>query len=62
MLIFYTARLWIHSQDFITTETWRRVVFGFIVAALVVIAASVLTQMRIKFFADIDKSESNHKG
>ena len=61
ILIRFTSRLWIYSPEFTSTEMWRRVVFGLFVAVLVVIAASVLTQMRIKFFAGIEQLEAKPK-
>jgi hypothetical protein len=58
MLIYFTARLWIHAQDFLAMGTWRQTFFWLVIAVLVVIAASLLTHMRIKYFAEIDKLES----
>jgi uncharacterized BrkB/YihY/UPF0761 family membrane protein len=60
-LIFFAARAWIYKQDPGVTENWRRVVLGSIVAALVVIAASVLTQMRIGFFVELDQLDAKLK-
>jgi hypothetical protein len=62
MLIFFTARLWIHSQDFASAGTVRGVLFGSIVAVLVVVAASMLTKMRIEYFASIERFVSGQRG
>jgi hypothetical protein len=61
MLIFSTARLWIYYPDFTFTGTWRKVIFGSLIAALLVVAASVLTRMRIKFFTGIEQLEASQK-
>lgn len=57
MLTASTAALCILSPEF--SHTWRRVLFGSIVAVLVVVAASVLTQMHVKFFAGIKQLEAS---
>ena len=59
LLIYFTAKLFIYGQDFTFTATWRRVVFGSLVAVLVVIAASILTKMRIEYFASIERFVAN---
>lgn len=61
MLICFTARLWVHSQDFTVAEAWRRIVFGLIVAVLVVVAASILTKMRIEYFTSIERFVSSQR-
>ncbi len=50
MLTACGAGLWIVAPE--VTATRRRVPFGSLVAVLVIVAASVLTQMRLKYFAD----------
>jgi hypothetical protein len=50
------AGLWIISPEF--TGTWPRAIFGSVVAVLVVAAASLLTRMRLEFFAGIDRLEA----
>jgi hypothetical protein len=61
MLVSSAAGLWIYYPDSTFTGTWRRVVFGSLIAALLVVAASVLTQMRIKFFAGFKHLEASEK-
>ena len=59
MLTAAAAGLWILGPEF--TGGWKRPVFGFIIATLVVTAASVLTRMRLEFFAGIEQLESKPK-
>ena len=61
ILISLTARLLIYSPEFTSTGTWRRVFYGSLVAVVIVIAASVLTQRRIEFFAGIEQLEAKPK-
>lgn len=60
MLTAITAALWILSPEF-TGTWWRRAILGFLIASLVVIAASVLTRMRLEFFAGIEPLEASER-
>ena len=59
MLIAITAGLWIMSPEF--AGGWNRIFIGCIVGALVVFAASLLTRMRLKFMAEIERLELKGK-
>jgi uncharacterized BrkB/YihY/UPF0761 family membrane protein len=59
MLIVCGAGLWILAPE--ATGSWRRVLFGSIVAVLVIVAASVLTRMRLRYFAGIERLESQQR-
>jgi integral membrane sensor domain MASE1 len=54
-----TAGLWLISPDF--TGTWLRAILGSLIAVLVVVAASLLTRMRLEFFAGIERLEARPK-
>src|SRR3989442_1115880 len=59
MLTACAAGLWAFGPG--STVGWQRPVFGFIVAALVVTAASLLTQMRLKLLSAIEQWEAEPK-
>ena len=59
MLTSSTAGLWIFGSEF--TGGWQRTLLGFIIATLVVTAASVLTRMRCEFLAGIDQLDAKQK-
>ena len=59
MLTAITAALWIFSPEF--EGTWRRAILGILIAILVVIAASVLTRMRLEFFAGVEQLEASER-
>jgi uncharacterized BrkB/YihY/UPF0761 family membrane protein len=54
-----TAGFWIVGPMF--PEGWRRIFIGCFFGALVVVAASILTRMRLKFLAEIEQLESRGK-
>ena len=56
MLTASAAGLWIFGSEF--TVSWQRTVLGFLIATLVVTAASVLTRMRLEFLAGIEQLEA----
>ena len=56
MLTASAAGLWIFGSEF--TGGWQRAVFGFLIATLVVTAASVLARMRLEFLAGIEQLEA----
>jgi hypothetical protein len=58
-LVAITAAFWIVWPEF--AEGWRRIFFGCFVGALVVFAASLLTQMRLKYLAAIEQLEIREK-
>lgn len=59
MLTASTAGLWVFGPEF--TGGWQRPVLGFLMATLVVTAASVLTRMRLEFLAGIEQLEAKPK-
>ena len=59
MLTSSTAGLWIFGSEF--TGGWQRTLLGFIIATLVVAAASVLTRMRLEFLTGIEQLETKPK-
>jgi hypothetical protein len=59
MLVAIAAGFWIVGPEF--PEGWRRSVLGLFVGALIVLAASLLTRMRLKFLAEIEQLESQIK-
>lgn len=59
MLAAITAWLWTVSPEFVGER--RRFIIGFIVGVLVVIAASLLTRMRLKYLAGIEQLEARGK-
>jgi hypothetical protein len=59
MLTASTAGLWAFGPEF--TGGWQRPVLGFLIATLVVTAASVLTRMRLEFLAGIEQLEAKLK-
>ena len=59
MLTASAAGLWIFGSEF--TVGWQRTVLGFLIATLVVTAASVLTRMRLEFRAGIEQLEAKPK-
>ncbi len=59
MLTACGAGLWMLAPE--ATDTWRRVLFGTLVAILVIVAASVLTRMRLRYFAGIERLESQQR-
>ena len=59
MLTASNAGLWVVSPEF--TGGWQRPVLGFLIATLVVTAASVLTRMRLEFLAGIEQLEAKPK-
>jgi integral membrane sensor domain MASE1 len=56
MLTASTAGLWIMSPEF--PDTMPRAILGSLIAVLVVAAASLLTRMRLEFFAGIETLEA----
>jgi hypothetical protein len=58
MLTASAAGLWIFGSEFTVSWQWQRTVLGFLIAALVVTAASVLTRMRLEFLAGIEQLEA----
>ncbi len=58
-LVAITAGFWMVGPEF--PEGWRRIFVGCFVGAVVVFAASLLTRMRLKFVAEIDRLESKGK-
>jgi len=59
MLTASTAGLWVYGPEF--TGGWQRPILGFLVATLVVTAASVLTRMRLEFLAGVEQFEAKTK-
>jgi hypothetical protein len=59
MLVAITAGFWVVGPEF--TAGWRRIVVGLFAGALIVLAASLLTRMRLKFLAEIAQLESQNK-
>jgi len=55
-LIAVTAALWILSPEF--PAGWRRVFIGFLAGGLIVVAVSLLTRMRLEYFAAIERLET----
>jgi hypothetical protein len=58
-LVAITAGFWIVGPEF--PEGWRRIFVGCFVGTLVVFAASLLTRMRLKFMAEIERLELKGK-
>ena len=56
MLTAFTSGLWCISPEF--TGGWQRPILGFLIATLIVTAASVLTRMRLEFLAGIEQLEA----
>jgi len=56
LLIVPTAALWAVAPELATG--WRRIFFGFLVGGLTVLAASLLTRMRLGYLASIERLES----
>ena len=59
MLVAVTAGFWIVGPEL--AAGWRRIIVGCFAGALIVFAASLLTRMRLKFFAEIEQLESHGK-
>ncbi|HWW01482.1 MAG TPA: hypothetical protein VNZ64_17425 [Candidatus Acidoferrum sp.] len=59
MLAVVTAGFWIIDPQF--PATWPRILIGFLVTVLVIVAASILTRMRLQFFAGIEQLEAKPK-
>ena len=55
-LIALTAGLWTVGPEFVAG--WRRVFLGCLIGALVVVAASLLTRMRLQYMAAIKRLET----
>ena len=58
-LIALTAALWIVGPEF--AAGWRRVSLGCFVGGLIVLAASLLTRMRLEYLAAIERLETQGK-
>jgi hypothetical protein len=58
-LIALNAGLWVVVPEFATG--WRRISFGCLIGALIVVAASLLTRMRLHYLAAIDRVETRGK-
>lgn len=56
LLVVPTAVLWAVAPALATG--WRRILFGCVVSGLTVLAASILTRMRLGYLADIERLES----
>jgi len=56
MLTVSTAGVWIIRPDF--ADRWPTTILGLLIAVLVVTAASLLTRMRLEFFAGIERLEA----
>src|SRR5258706_8549237 len=56
LLIAPTAALWAVAPEL--AAGWKRILFGFLVGGLTVLAASLLTRMRLGDLADIERLES----
>jgi hypothetical protein len=59
VLIALNAGLWVAGPEF--AEGWRRISLGCIIGALIVVAASLLTRMRLQYLAAIDRVETRGK-
>ena len=59
LLIAFTTALWVVAPEFV--KGWRRVLFGCLVCGLTVLAASLLTRMRLGFLAGIELLEGRGK-
>ena len=55
MLIGSAAGLWTYSTEFTYAGTWDRLLIGSLISLLIVIAASVMTRMRMEFFAQLSR-------
>ena len=58
-LIAVTAGLWTVGPEFVAG--WHRVFFGCFIGALTVVAASMLTRMRLQYLAAIERIERRSK-
>ena len=58
-LIALTAGLWIVGPEF--AAGWRRVLIGCFAGGLIVLAASLLTRMRLEYLAAIERLETQGK-
>lgn len=58
-LVAVSAGFWVAGPEF--AAGWRRIFVGCFVGALVVVGASLLTRMRLKFLAEIAKLEARGK-
>ena len=62
LLAAFSAGFWVLSPDSPEfTGTWRRAFLGSLVTVLVIIAASVLTRMRLEYLGGIEQLERNQK-
>ena len=59
LLIAPTAALWSVAPEL--AAGWKRIFFGCLVGGLTVLAASLLTRMRLGYLADIQRLESGGK-
>lgn len=59
LLIALTAGLWAVVPEFATG--WKRIFLGCIVCGLTVLAASILTKMRLEFLAAVELLETRGK-
>jgi len=59
MLIALNATFWIVGPEF--RPGWRRTLFGSVVGTLTVVAASLLTRMRLQYMAAIERLETRGK-
>ena len=58
-LIALSACLWVVGPEFIAG--WRRIFFGCLISGLIVVAASLLTRMRLQYLAAIERFETQGK-
>jgi hypothetical protein len=56
VLVALNAGLWIVGPEFATG--WPRISLGCIIGALIVVAASLLTRMRLQYLAAVDRAET----
>ena len=56
VLVALTAALWVVGADLVAG--WRRIAFGALIAIFAVVAASLLTRMRLEYYAAIEGLET----
>ena len=59
LLISFTTALWVVAPEL--AKGWRRAFFGCLVCGLTVLAASLLTRMRLGFLAGVELLESREE-